>query len=1338
MIGAPSDLALVVAARDVGDELSASGARALLAGIPYRELALDQLYGTRGHTALLLGRGFSRQDHEVMPRALAVAELRFQRVIVLPCALDPTDDVVHRALSRSRATVFASDPESYRQIEPLCEARLAHDCAFFLELPGDRTGGSGELAALGEDLGAADAPALLRAIAESQEVRTDRVRVMIAAALMGKPVRYLRGPDHELEALAHHFLDGYPVTEIPPEPPGPVGPAPLDEAAQRTLELLQTAAPAAPAQIAAIADELAEARISVVILTQGRAAHLHRALDSIARNDAALRTIVIDDNSAPSDAEAIRAVCAAHPDVMLRRSERSLGSTAGRNLGVTLAGGTEFVFFLDDDAELIPGALAHLLAVLDGHPEAGAVSATLIRPDGTLIYAGGKMHVTDELAIFELTGDGEPFVATARAPSGATGWVPFTALLVRRELFEKFPMDEGIERYLGDNEWCYRVSRDRRACFWYSREALVLHDLRPKHRPGADWGSRSRMIELLNSHARFYARSGLLLGPWLFDHVPELRAADGTWDVAGGRLLMELLMAKGPDWTFMAWMNGDLEGMLTGNTTRADLEAERKRLVQEGMTFRRQAALMRAQAAHDASTIATLDSALNEANGRLRRVDGSVSWQLFLRLRRRTFAVLGGEESPGVAALQRALRVTGRRFSLTGPSSQRSQTSSRLRGPSRLPEVELPTAEDPDVSIVIPLYAHAGLTAAALESIAEHTGHLPYEVILVDDAADQRTKQLLGKVRGARILVNDSNLGYLRSVERGAAAARGSWLVLCNNDIEVQPGWLAALVDCGESADDIAIVAPKFLAPDGSLSEAGAIIWRDGTGANYGRGDDPGCCHYEYRREIDYGSAAALLVRRDFWEEVGGFDDRFLPMYYEDTDLCFEARRRGLRVLYEPRAQVIHVEGATAGTDESASHKRHQESNRPKFVAKWKAVLSAEHLPDRPRDLWLAANRHRRPHVLVADHRVPTWDRDSGGLRMRGLVEALVDLGCQVTLMPDNLVAIEPYTREFQRLGVEVIYNVDVRATLGMIGPTLSLAILSRPQVASHWLQLVRETAPTALIAYDTVDLHWVREARRAALAQGNGAQPPALDPKVKAMRELELALIRATDMTLVVTEEERRQVLSDEPEAVVEVLPNVNTVRITVPPAAERAGVVFVGGFEHPPNTDGALMLVREVMPLVWNRLGPVPVTIVGADPPPEVQRLASRLVSVAGWVHDLDPVLDGARALVAPLRYGAGMKGKVTQAMAAGLPVVTTPIGAEGLSAIDGEHLLIGGDARELAERVVRVLEDGELWQRLSRAGQQIATERFSAAVVNERLGELLERAAPLRTEPVAIRSG
>ncbi len=311
--------------------------------------------------------------------------------------------------------------------------------------------------------------------------------------------------------------------------------------------------------------------------------------------------------------------------------------------------------------------------------------------------------------------------------------------------------------------------------------------------------------------------------------------------------------------------------------------------------------------------------------------------------------------------------------------------------------------------------------------------------------------------------------------------------MLCNNDIEVQPGWLAALLDCGDSAADIAVVAPKYLYPNGSLAEAGGIIWQDGTGANYGRGDDPTACHYEYRREVDYGSAAALMVRADFWTEVGGFDERFEPMYYEDTDLCFEARRLGFRVMYEPRSHVVHVEGATAGVDEEASHKRHQLKNRPKFVEKWHSVLASQHLENDLGNLWLAANLRAGPRVLVADHRVPTWDRDSGGLRMRGILQELIGLGCHVTVLPDNVLAMQPYTRELQRMGVEVLYQTDPRRELARIGPGLSLVILSRAQVASRWFDVVRESAPAAPVVFDTVDLHWLREARQA----GAGTTPP-------------------------------------------------------------------------------------------------------------------------------------------------------------------------------------------------------------------------------------------------------
>jgi O-antigen biosynthesis protein len=733
---------------------------------------------------------------------------------------------------------------------------------------------------------------------------------------------------------------------------------------------------------------------------------------------------------------------------------------------------------------------------------------------------------------------------------------------------------------------------------------------------------------------------------------------------------------------------------------------------------------LRARAAHDAHTISTLDNALNDANARLARVEGSVTWQLFQKVRGRLFTTLGGEDSRGVEAVQGALRTVGRKLSLNGGVATSGSAPRRIaRTRSRGGPIILPRVDDPDVSIVIPVYAHAELTRAALESIRDNTAGHRYEVIVVDDSEDVPTKALLRQVDGARVLVNDTNIGFIRSIHAGAAAARGRWLILANNDIEPQPGWLAAMLDCAESRSDIAIVSPKFLYPNGRLAEAGGIMWRDATGANYGRGGDPLDCHYEYRREVDYGSAAALMVRTDFWREIGGFDERFLPMYYEDTDLCFEARARGLKVMYEPRAEVIHVEGATAGVDESAGHKTHQERNRPKFVEKWRERLESEHLPNDQRNLWLGANLRRTPRVLVVDHRVPTWDRDSGGLRMRGIVDALLGLGAHVTFLPDNLQPMQPYTRELQRLGVEVLYGIDPTSELEKIGPGVSLVILSRPHIASRWRQLLREYAPQAAVVYDTVDLHWLREARKAAIDANRSVETPLLSPEVSTLRELELALIRSSDAALVVTEAERVQVQSDVPDAVVHVVPNVNQIRASVPPAAGRRGLLFVGGFEHPPNVDAALILVRDVLPHVWRELPDAPVTIVGADPPPEVLGLASPLVDVAGWVPDLGPLLDGARAMVAPLTYGAGLKGKITQSLAAGLPVVTTPIGAEGLDAVDGEQMLVAQEPEELAARAIRLLRDDELWSRLSGAGQRLAAELCSPAVMSSRMSELLE---------------
>jgi GT2 family glycosyltransferase/glycosyltransferase involved in cell wall biosynthesis/SAM-dependent methyltransferase len=773
-----------------------------------------------------------------------------------------------------------------------------------------------------------------------------------------------------------------------------------------------------------------------------------------------------------------------------------------------------------------------------------------------------------------------------------------------------------------------------------------------------------------------------------------------------------------------------------------DLQARRAR-------EQRDEEILGAEEKRSQETLANADQTIIELKEQLaasrqanRRAEESVIWQAFQRSRSRVYGAIGGERSRRARALGALLRFAGRPL------------GGRLNIVADAPEViQMPEFDRPEVSLIIPVHSHAPLTRACLRSIRDCTVNVAYEVILIDDTADEETRKLLDNVRGAKILHNETNLGFLRSMNRGASVAQGDWLVLFNNDTEVTRGWLAAMVECANSAEDVGVVTPKFIYPDGTLNEAGGIVWRDGYAANYGRGDAPDRFQYEYRRETDYGSAAALMVRARLWRDTGGFDERYRPIYYEDTDMCFQAREQGLRVLYEPGAVVVHIEGATSGTDPSSGAKRHQEQNRRKFVRKWRGRLEAEHMNAAPGNIRDAANRHRGPHVLVIDHRVPMWDRDSGSLRMFSVMQALIRLGARVTFMPDNLARIPPYTRRLQRMGVEVMYELDytdIRTEMVRIGPGLSTAILCRPHTASRWLDTVREYAPAATIVYDTVDLHWLREARRNAsavltnsLVGSNGSPDPAsIWPKAKALRELELAMIRATDATLVVSDGERSQVEHDVPGANVVVVPNVHDIASYVPPPTTRSGILFVGSFEHVPNVDAAVGLVKEVMPAVWGELGEVRLTIVGSDPPPEVRALASPLVDVTGWVEDLQPLLEEARLMVAPLRYGAGLKGKVTQCLAYGLPVVTTSIGAEGILIAPGEanetgsteqYLLVADDAREMASQTIKLYRDDDLWRRLSGAGQAFIAERCSTELVATRLNGLLGRGLSMGDDDV-----
>jgi GT2 family glycosyltransferase len=720
-----------------------------------------------------------------------------------------------------------------------------------------------------------------------------------------------------------------------------------------------------------------------------------------------------------------------------------------------------------------------------------------------------------------------------------------------------------------------------------------------------------------------------------------------------------------------------------------------------------------------------LETALAAARARIDDLETSHVWRATAPLRRggQRLKVLLAKLRARWAALRTSQRYVGLAFTVLreeGPRALARRVWRRVRrihrftpmgGLAFLPEAMIQPlgfieTDKPAVTIAIPMHGNPLLTYTCLKSVHDNTPAGTYEIVVIDDASPEPAEVALSPVRGVRFVRNDANLGFVGSCNKAAKLAHGDVLVFLNNDTIVMPGWLEALTGLLRERPDAGLVGAKLIYPDGRLQEAGGLVWRDGSAWNYGRGDDPDRPEYNYVREVDYCSGACLAVDRRLFERIGGFDSRFAPAYYEDTDLAFAVRAAGRKVYYQPFATVVHFEGGTAGTDLASGAKRYQVVNQAAFLSKWQETL-AHH---RPNGLTPGLERDRRAkhRVLVIDACMLTPDRDSGSLRMQEALEILVSLGCKVTFIADNLEHRQPYVSLLQRAGVEVQFHPYVRSIadfLGKCGADFDLVLMSRHYIAAKHLDNVRQLAPNALTVFDTVDLHFLRAERLAELA-GSGAARMS----TRATREEELALMRKADVTLVVSHTEQELLERIEPRARVMVLSNIHEPRSEDKAFEEREGLVFIGGFRHPPNTDGMLWYATEVLPLIRQRLPGVKTYVVGGDVPPTLRGLAAADLVFTGYVPDVAPYLLGCRLSVSPLRYGAGVKGKVNQAMSYGLPVVATTPSTEGMHLTPGSDVLVGDSPEAFADAVARAYSDRQLWHALAEGGRENVRTHFS----------------------------
>jgi GT2 family glycosyltransferase len=619
----------------------------------------------------------------------------------------------------------------------------------------------------------------------------------------------------------------------------------------------------------------------------------------------------------------------------------------------------------------------------------------------------------------------------------------------------------------------------------------------------------------------------------------------------------------------------------------------------------------------------------------------------------------------------------------------------------------LPTSTEPLVSIVIPLFNNWWVTYRCLRTLQSNSDKTTYEIIVVDDTSTDHTMEALQSIRGITVVRNLTNVGYLTSTNRGAAAASrtSKYLVLLNNDTEPIDGWLDSLYRTIEKDETIGIVGSALIYPNGVLQEAGGQIFAGGNAWNLGRGGNPLNSQFTFTREVDYCSAASVIIRKSFWVNVNGFDTRYVPAYCEDSDLALTAWNKGYKVMYEPKSWVIHHEGLSHGKSTDSGLKKYQVANNQKLFAKWEVDLR-NHWEDIgiPR---FEATRNSKGIVVVCDRQLPTLTRDAGSIRTVQIIRHIQALGYHAVLVCLDNSTTQVDFDLLQSTGVEVHQNFeDFYDSVFFRRERVRAIWTIRQEVYDFFAKRLRQIAPSAVFIADLMDINY---------REDYNPDSGIVESQLKIASEVEHVIL----VSEVEAQEFNEQSKTNK----------VSVVWAEYEPQRgeldwkDSKGLIFVGGFRHLPNLEGIQWFADEVVPLL-NKMGfNAPIRIVGSGlGTHKIAELSSKGLQMLGYVEDLSAIYKVSRIAIVPLLSGAGRKGKVGEAMSYGIPIVSTTVGIEGFVDIINSGVAVTDTPEEMAKAIYYQHENIDLWSRASGLGKQYCASNLSSMAMRRDISRLI----------------
>lgn len=615
----------------------------------------------------------------------------------------------------------------------------------------------------------------------------------------------------------------------------------------------------------------------------------------------------------------------------------------------------------------------------------------------------------------------------------------------------------------------------------------------------------------------------------------------------------------------------------------------------------------------------------------------------------------------------------------------------------------------PEVSIIIPVFNQLQYTLNCLYSIENHDKQVLKEIIIINDNSTDESSDYLSKIENITIINNTENLGFLKNINLGINNAKGKYIYILNNDTEVQENYLKTLLEVFKVKKNVGAVGSKMIFSNNTLQEAGCLIFKDCEIVNLGRFDSIDNPKYNFLRKVDYSSGCSLLFKRlNETNTLNLLDEEFLPAYYEETDLCQRLKYdQDLDIYYQPKSEILHFENISY-TGENIAKTLLLEKNSKKFKERWNSKFSDEKYLNIKDKQYLNINKsYNKPSIIFLEESTPKYDRDSGSRRLFEIFKILLANGNKISLGVSNFhESDKSYINYYESIGIEVFQDyVSVKNKIKTATyqikknlPLFDIIWIFRPNGFKQWYSCLKNNISTQKIIYDMVDLHYLRMEREKEYL-------PILkktNKRIQQFKAQEYFAMQTADAVVAISNNEKEIVTKNGiDQKKIHIVSNFHDMNLTNNKSFDsRKGLLFIGSFRHLPNIDALKFLREQIMPIIWEKNKDIFVNVIGADLPDElIQKYNSEQFRILGFQESVDEWFTNSRVFVAPLRYGAGVKGKIGQALEFELPIVTTPVGVEGMNLQNNVHVLVNNidDAQGFADNILRLYSDETLWSNL-----------------------------------------